>query len=278
MARSKKGMGEGVFCLLLALTAALLYANSLFGAFIWDDRAAVVKNRDVLGESPLSDLLLHDFWGTDITRADSHKSYRPLTVLSFRMDHAMHGLDAFGFHASNVALYVLTCLAVYAVMSQWINSAGARVAAVLFALHPVHTEAVASIVGRADVLCGLFYALALSTYTLTARLSLIPAKRSVWAVLLSALLAVVAYVFAAAAALSKEIGITGEHVERMPPQRQCTQPSHLPTIVANPFLSSHARVLSLHLQRLMSLPCSPAPRSQCWRSSLWWRWWCSCSQ
>ncbi|KAJ1419883.1 hypothetical protein B484DRAFT_453258 [Ochromonadaceae sp. CCMP2298] len=208
MAGSKPAMGEGVFCLLLAITAALLYANSLFGAFIWDDRAAVVKNRDVLGDTPLSDLLLHDFWGTDITREDSHKSYRPLTVASFRLDHALYGLDAFGFHATNVALYALTCLAVYAVMSQWINSAGARVAAVLFVLHPVHTEAVASIVGRADVLCGLFYALALSTYTLTARLSLIPAGRSVLPVLLSALLAVTAFLFVAAATLSKEIGIT----------------------------------------------------------------------
>ena len=52
--------------------------------FVWDDRAAVLMNSDVRPETPLSHLLVHDFWGQPINTAGSHKSYRPLCVLSFR--------------------------------------------------------------------------------------------------------------------------------------------------------------------------------------------------
>lgn len=69
-------------------------------------------------------LFEHDFWGTDIGRNDSHKSFRPLTVASFRLDHYLYGLDAFGFHITNVVIYSLSCLGVYAVVSQWLNSYG----------------------------------------------------------------------------------------------------------------------------------------------------------
>ena len=51
---------------------------------MWDDRAAVLMNSDVRPETPLSLLLAHDFWGQPINTAGSHKSYRPLCVLSFR--------------------------------------------------------------------------------------------------------------------------------------------------------------------------------------------------
>lgn len=130
-----------------------------------------MKNNDVLGTNPLSALLVHDFWGTDIGRNDSHKSYRPLTVATFRFDHYVYGLDAYGFHITNVILYAVSCLCVYAVSSQWLNTNGARVAAIIFACHPVHVEAVASIVGRADALCGLWYCLAVYLYTLGVRIS-----------------------------------------------------------------------------------------------------------
>ena len=52
--------------------------------FVWDDRAAVLMNSDVRPGTPLSHLLVHDFWGQPINTAGSHKSYRPLCVLSFR--------------------------------------------------------------------------------------------------------------------------------------------------------------------------------------------------
>ena len=78
----------------------------------------------MLGVTPLRSLFLNDFWGTDISRDDSHKSYRPLTVLSFRMDHSIYGLDPFGYHTTNVIIYVCSCIAVYAVATQWLSGTG----------------------------------------------------------------------------------------------------------------------------------------------------------
>ncbi len=76
------------------------------------------------GLTTLKQLFSHDFWGQDITLFDSHKSYRPLTVLTFRMDHYFHGLSADGYHVSNIIIYALACLAMYKLALQWLNKPG----------------------------------------------------------------------------------------------------------------------------------------------------------
>ncbi|GAB0086494.1 protein O-mannosyl-transferase TMTC1-like [Sergentomyia squamirostris] len=70
---------------LLVLTVTLIcYVNGLRGDFVHDDIPAITMNRDVLGYNPLSHLFLNDFWGTSMGDVASHKSYRPLTTLTFR--------------------------------------------------------------------------------------------------------------------------------------------------------------------------------------------------
>lgn len=64
--------------------AAGCYVNALRGDFVHDDIPAVTTNRDVLGLTPLQGLLRNDFWGTSMAADSSHKSYRPLTTLTFR--------------------------------------------------------------------------------------------------------------------------------------------------------------------------------------------------
>ncbi|KAL8584473.1 hypothetical protein ACOMHN_032091 [Nucella lapillus] len=69
---------------LAPLAAVLCYANGLDGAFVHDDVFAIKENGDVTGKAPLSRLLVNDFWGRSMCDNASHKSYRPLTVLTFR--------------------------------------------------------------------------------------------------------------------------------------------------------------------------------------------------
>ena len=69
---------------LVPFVGACCCLNTLYGSIVWDDRAAVMMNKDVRAEAPLADLFVHDFWGTHIGHRESHKSYRPLTVLTFR--------------------------------------------------------------------------------------------------------------------------------------------------------------------------------------------------
>ncbi|KAL1479428.1 hypothetical protein MTO96_051846 [Rhipicephalus appendiculatus] len=72
------------------VVAVLCYVNSLDGDFVHDDMVAVVGNPDVTGESrrrassSSTSLWMNDFWGRPMADPRSHKSYRPLTVLSFR--------------------------------------------------------------------------------------------------------------------------------------------------------------------------------------------------
>lgn len=94
-----------------------------------------MSNEDVHGLRPLSGLLVHDFWGQNITLADSHKSYRPFTVLTYRLNYAIHGIDPFGYHAGNaikmteyfvtcflgnVIIYALACVVMYFFSQQWL--------------------------------------------------------------------------------------------------------------------------------------------------------------
>lgn len=70
--------------LLLIVFSSGCYLNSLSGDFVHDDLVAVTGNPDVIGSNPVWDLLKNDFWGKPMADPASHKSYRPLTVLTFR--------------------------------------------------------------------------------------------------------------------------------------------------------------------------------------------------
>ena len=70
--------------LILSLLSIAVYSNSLDGDFVHDDIAAIVNNRDVTGGTPWSSVWQNDFWGTNIRDRRSHKSYRPLTIITFR--------------------------------------------------------------------------------------------------------------------------------------------------------------------------------------------------
>lgn len=60
------------------------YMNAYLGDFVHDDIPAITHNRDVTGQTPILDVFKNDFWGAAMSDPSSHKSYRPLTTLSFR--------------------------------------------------------------------------------------------------------------------------------------------------------------------------------------------------
>ncbi|KAH9490464.1 Protein O-mannosyl-transferase tmtc2 [Bulinus truncatus] len=126
---------------------------------------AILKNPDLLPETPLWHLIYNDFWGTPLTHSGSHKSYRPLCVLTFRLNYLLGGLAPWGYHLGNVICHAATTLAFTALAGAFIKTGpGTLAAGLLFAAHPIHTEAVAGIVGRADTLACLFFLLTLACY------------------------------------------------------------------------------------------------------------------
>lgn len=70
--------------ILVVVTCIVCYANSLEGEFVHDDMVSITTNPDVIGKNKVKEIFLNDFWGKPMSDETSHKSYRPLTVLTFR--------------------------------------------------------------------------------------------------------------------------------------------------------------------------------------------------
>ncbi|KAK2705210.1 hypothetical protein QYM36_017305 [Artemia franciscana] len=161
-------------CLIIFTVATLLRSGSLLGGFIFDDTEAIINNKDVYAERPWTNLLFNDFWGTPLSNPLSHKSYRPLVILSYRLDVLFSGFNALVFHAENVLLHGVACTLFYIVLRSALpyNISLDRIsftAGLLFSVHPVHTEAVSALVGRADLLCAIFFNLSCLCYFYCAR-------------------------------------------------------------------------------------------------------------
>ncbi|XP_072309450.1 protein O-mannosyl-transferase TMTC1 isoform X2 [Eucyclogobius newberryi] len=189
----------------LAGLCLLCYGNSLRGELVHDDVWAIVHNPDVRPGTGLRDVFRNDFWGKRMEDNTSHKSYRPLCVLSFRLNIWLWGVAPLYFHLVNLALHFLVCCLLLVTCRRCVfsDSRWASVAVLLFAVHPVHTEAVSGIVGRADVLAALLFLLCFLCYTRSVPPSSCPAScpaSSLW-LLLSLLLG-------ACAMLVKETGVT----------------------------------------------------------------------
>ncbi|XP_076655073.1 transmembrane O-mannosyltransferase targeting cadherins 2 isoform X1 [Halictus rubicundus] len=147
-----------ILALACALVATALYCNTLHAGFVYDDRRAILTNPDLLSSTPWHRLLENDFWGTPLTDKGSHGSYRPLCVATFRLNHLFGGLEPWGYHLVNVALHAACTVLVVRVARKVLpgrNNLGHAITGFLFAVHPIHSEAVAGVVGRADLLACL---------------------------------------------------------------------------------------------------------------------------
>ena len=143
--------------LIIILTGAC-YVNVLSGEFVVDDPALVSENPAIRSLMPVTKFFL-DPQVLSRTGEIARHSYRPLMALSFAINYQLFGLNPVGYHLTNIILHVLNGLFLYFVIlrlrdDQWLATA----AALLFALHPVQTEAVSYISARGDVL-SLFWGL-----------------------------------------------------------------------------------------------------------------------
>jgi tetratricopeptide (TPR) repeat protein len=151
----------------VALVGVVVYLPALANGFTnWDDPGYVVENPH------LGPLDLHFLaWAFTTFR---QANWNPLTWLSLGIDHALWGLDPLGYHLSNVLLHGVTILIVVLlvgtlfarVRGAWDGRCQVAAATVglIFAVHPLHVESVAWVTERKDVLCGVFYVLAVFCY------------------------------------------------------------------------------------------------------------------
>lgn len=161
---------------IVCCVSIICYWDSCRGGFVFDDSEAIVSNKDLRDEIPLGKLFVHDFWGENLSSNASHKSYRPLTILTFRFNYWLAGgLNPWSFHLFNVilnAVVSILSLKFFLVLISNTNNdknkfstpKASLFCALLFAVHPIHTESVAGLVGRADLLGALFFILSFLFY------------------------------------------------------------------------------------------------------------------
>ncbi|XP_066918625.1 protein O-mannosyl-transferase TMTC4-like isoform X2 [Clytia hemisphaerica] len=163
--------------IIVILTSCLCFWKCQYAEFTFDDNSAILSNKDVSAETPLWSILENDFWGTKMSSKLSHKSYRPLTVLTYRVNYILSGgYHPWSFHVVNLVLHSLNCVLLLRVFSLFFggvsdNDIGdfkaprrSLLATLLFTVHPVHTESVAAVVGRADLICSIFFNFSLLFY------------------------------------------------------------------------------------------------------------------
>ncbi|XP_019400814.1 PREDICTED: transmembrane and TPR repeat-containing protein 3 isoform X2 [Crocodylus porosus] len=150
--------------LIIGVVAAC-YWNSLFCGFVFDDVSAILDNKDLHPSTPLKNLFQNDFWGTPMSEERSHKSYRPLTVLTFRLNYLFSELNAVSYHLLNLVFHAVVCVVFLKVCKLFLDNRSSVIASLLFAVHPIHTEAVTGVVGRAELLSSIFFLAAFLSYT-----------------------------------------------------------------------------------------------------------------
>lgn len=149
---------------LLALLVGLVYANSLRNGFVYDDHILIAKNQLIKRLDALPTYFLTNWWaGAELAlgrgspegegTAPGDRRYRPLALATFAFNYALGGTTPAGYHVVNVLLHIGVTWLVYllAVQLGW-SPAGAAVAAALFGVHPLHTEAVNWVSARPELL------------------------------------------------------------------------------------------------------------------------------
>ena len=142
---------------LLAISLLPYCPMVTYKGFVMDDAVAVQRNPNVVGSEP--DYMGRDFWGLELFAGTwTHKSFRPITTLSYRLGFLVHGIDSAGFHIATYIFHAVCSFFVLLFASRVVglSDLSAVVCAALFAAHPVHTENVLYLVGRADVLSSIF--------------------------------------------------------------------------------------------------------------------------
>jgi len=134
------------------LLVALCYVNSLPNDFVFDDGPIVSSNPVIRTISPIQ-FLKSPYW----TKQQYAGIYRPFVVFSLSVDYAIWKRWAPGFRLTNLAVHAINGVLVFS-LYQSIAGAGIvpLIAMIIYLVHPVHTEAVTTIVGRSELFAACF--------------------------------------------------------------------------------------------------------------------------
>ncbi|MEC7842766.1 MAG: tetratricopeptide repeat protein [Candidatus Latescibacterota bacterium] len=159
---------------LVLAVAAGPYLNTLNGGFHYDDEHALVRNTHLRQLSAVPSFFVDS---STFSSEPDMAMYRPLLQTTFALNHALGGYDAWSWHLVNVLLHALAATGAFALFRRLLPSAPALAAGLLFAVHPVHSQAVNYLSSRSETMC-----MALVMWALV----LLQARHGIWSAVIYA--------------------------------------------------------------------------------------------
>ena len=155
-------LSEKHWAIIIFIFAFAIYSNTIFNEYNLDDNL-VTQNHKLTskGIAAIPEIFKSYYYEDEM---GYQYGYRPITHVSFALEHSLFGERASVSHAINVFLYAITCLLIFFFVRKLKPASSyyfAVLVAILFAVHPIHTEVVASIKNRDEILSLLFGLLAL---------------------------------------------------------------------------------------------------------------------
>src|SRR3989344_4673378 len=144
---------------LTVVTAVALFSSTVVHPFFYDDIPYVAKNPAIRSLTTIPGAFLHPF------SPAAPGLYRPVTTMSYTLQYALFGLDPRGYHATNVLLHAFVSGLLFLFAFRMFRSvSGALATSLLFAVHSVHTEAVAWVSGQSELLAAFFALLSILSF------------------------------------------------------------------------------------------------------------------
>jgi Tfp pilus assembly protein PilF len=137
----------------VAIAAVLPYLNALGNQFAYDDNFIVLKNARVHDWRQWRQIWLTPYWPQ---LGNVLGLYRPLTIFLFAVQWAVGGGSPWLFHLVNILLHGIVSVLLFLLLCRIAPRLPAAFGAIIFAVHPLHTEAVANIVGQAELTAAAF--------------------------------------------------------------------------------------------------------------------------
>jgi hypothetical protein len=144
----------------VVILAVLASITGVRNGFAYDDVRAIVADTRFHSLGNIWQVFNHTYWLPQYGAS----LYRPLTLMGFSLQWIVGGGSPLPFHLVSIALYAGVSAAVFVLARQIIDERAALIGAAIFAVHPLHVEAVANIVGQAELAAGLFVVVAVSRY------------------------------------------------------------------------------------------------------------------
>ncbi len=155
-AKRAPGSREALLLGALILLGVLPYFNTLGNSFVYDDDFQVVQNPYLRNFHHLRQIVASSVWSFRYTNVPTNY-YRPLMQVQYLLLYQIYGPLAYVFHLGNVILHALVVILLFLVTRRVFRSETIGfLAAAIFALHPIHTEAVAWVAAVSDLQLGVF--------------------------------------------------------------------------------------------------------------------------